>query len=112
MTPKEFVRGFYLEREALIDLYFNSKKQTDVTDLISSLQLDIEKKEILRKVLKATLRDAFYTVLLGLDGEANIGGWQETFKITDQEGNEISGGDIETFAWEYFHNEKFETEEG
>jgi hypothetical protein len=49
-----------------------------------------------------------YIILLGLDGEANIGGWQEPLKITDQEDNELTGGEIESLAWEYFHNDKYE----
>jgi hypothetical protein len=58
--------------------------------------------------LDAVLRDAFYTVLLGLDGEAQIGGHQETYEITDENGNILTGGEIESYAWEYFHNRRFE----
>lgn len=58
--------------------------------------------------MNGVLRDAFYTTLLGLDGEAQIGERQETFKIEDENGNELTGGEIESYAWEYFHNNKLE----
>lgn len=108
MTPEEFARGFYNERKYLLDLYFDSDKTSDVSKIISSLNLDSKESERLRSLLGSVLRDAFYTVLLGLEGEASIGGKQEMYKVTDEIGNELTGGDIETFAWEYFHNNKFE----
>ncbi len=108
MTPEEFVKNFYLERKALVDLYLNSDNETDVSKLITDLQLDEEKSEKIRQILNGVLRDAFYTTLLGLDGEAQIGERQETFKIEDENGNELTGGEIESYAWEYFHNNKME----
>ena len=110
MTPEEFVKNFYLERKLLVDLYLNSDKKTDVTKLILDLQLDEHKTEKLRQILNGVLRDAFYTTLLGLDGEAQIGERQETYKIEDENGIELSGGEIESYAWEYFHNNKLEVD--
>lgn len=108
MTPEEFVKNFYLERKSLVDLYLSSDNETDVSKLIADLQLDEQKTEKIRQILNGVLRDAFYTTLLGLDGEAQIGERQETFKIEDENGNELTGGEIESYAWEYFHNNKFE----
>ena len=108
MTPEEFVKNFYLERKSLVDLYLSSDNETDVSILIADLQLDEQKTERLRQILNGALRDAFYTALLGLDGEAQIGERQETYKIEAENGNELTGGEIESYAWEYFHNNKFE----
>ncbi len=108
MTPEEFVKNFYLERKSLVDLYLSSDNKTDVSKLITDLQLDEEKSEKIRQILNGVLRDAFYTTLLGLDGEAKIGNRQETYKIEDENGNELTSGEIEGFAWEYFHNNKME----
>jgi hypothetical protein len=108
MTPEEFVKNFYLERKSLVDLYLSSDNKTDVSKLVSELQLDEQKTEKFRQILNGVLRDAFYTTLLGLDGEAQIGVSQETYKIEDENGNELTGGEIEGYAWEYFHNNKFE----
>ena len=108
MTPEEFVKNFYLERKNLVDLYLSPDNETDVSKLIGELQLDEEKSERLRQILNGTLRDALYTTLLGLDGGAKIGERQETYKIEDENGNELTVGEIESYAWEYFHNNKFE----
>jgi len=108
MTAEDFVKGFYLERKSLIDIYFSKENKTDVSDLIASMNLDAEGNYKLKQILKAVLRDALYTVLLGLDGEAQIGGRQETYGITDENGNILTGGEIVAFAWEYFHNRRFE----
>ncbi len=74
--------------------------------MIQSLNLDHKQLGTLKEILMATLRDAFYTTLLGLDGEAQIGDRQEAYRLTDEQGNELTGGEIEAFAWEYFHNAK------
>jgi hypothetical protein len=58
--------------------------------------------------LNSVLGDAFYKTLLGLDGEAQIGGRQENFRIEDENGEVLTGGEIEVFAHEYFHNNRFE----
>lgn len=110
MTPEEFVKNFYLERKSLIDLYMGSDKEADVSKLIANLHLDEQKTEIIRQILNGVLREAFYTTLLGLDGAAQIGDRQETYNLQDENGNELTGGEIESLAWEYFHNNKFELE--
>ena len=110
MTREEFVKNFYLERKSLVELYLSFDKETDVSKLIVDLHLDEQKTENIRQILNGVLRDAFYTTLLGLDGAAQIGERQETYKIEDENGNILTGGQIEIFAWEYFHNNKFELE--
>lgn len=106
MTPDEFVKNFYLERKSLVDLYFSADNKTAISKLIADLQLDGQGTERLRQILNGALGDAFYAILLGLDGEAQIGERQETYKIEDENGNELTGGEIESYAWGYFHNNK------
>lgn len=112
MTPEEFVKGFYQERQQLIDTYFNADSQSDVSSLIADLKLDERGNERIRQILHSTLRDAFYTILLGLDGEASIGDTQTMYKLLDEEGNELTGGNIEAYAYEYFHNNKVQVDRG
>jgi hypothetical protein len=112
MTSEEFVKGFYQEQQQLIDTYFNSDSQSDVSSLIADLKLDDRGTEQIRQILHSTLRDAFYSVLLGLDGEASIGDTQTMYKLLDEEGNELTGGDIEVYAYEYFHNNKVQVDRG
>lgn len=106
MTSEEFVKGFYLEKKGLIDLYFSSNPTTQVGTTINSLQLSEEQKTKLKFILDGALTDMCYTILLALDGEAQIGGTQELYKIYDESGNELTGSEIEGYAWEYFHNRK------
>lgn len=103
MTPEEFVKNFYIEKQNILDLSFKTK--------IEELSLDEIKTEKLRQIVSNLLTDAFYTILLGLDGSASIGNSQEAFKIYDEENNLISeGGDLEGHAYEYFNENKLETE--
>lgn len=53
------------------------------------------------------LTDVFYTMLLALDGEASLGGKQETYRLTDSGGNLTSGqGELEAAAWQYFQRDR------
>jgi len=108
MTADEFVNGFYMERQQLMNTYFDVESRTDVSMLIKSLNLDDKQTERLRQILNGALRDTLYTVLLGLDGEASIGKAQNLYKLLDEEDNELTGGEIEVSAYEYFHNNKFQ----
>ena len=102
MTPKNFVDGFYKEKQSLLKAYFDNEEYTEVGNLIKTLDLKDDKEKTLRKVLDSALTDALYTVLLGLDGAASIGDKQETYKLFDEDGNELTGGEIEMHAWKYF----------
>jgi hypothetical protein len=104
MNPEEFVKNVFKEKEDLVRTYSASNGQTYVNTLIESLDLTAKQKEILIKAIDGALTDGFYTLLLGLDGAASIGEKQEMYKLTDEQGNELTGGEIEAFAWEYFHN--------
>ncbi|MFK7982289.1 MAG: hypothetical protein AB8G86_20070 [Saprospiraceae bacterium] len=107
MTPEEFVKGLFLEKKKHLELYTgmnNELEVTQVSTLIKELKLSPEKTTQLKKIIDIVLTDTFYTILLGLDGSAQFGNTQELYKLYDEEGNELTGGDIEHFAWEYFHN--------
>ena len=113
MTAEEFVRNFYLEKQNIINLSFDtqSEHRTLVSTKIEDLKLDDNETEKLKKIISYLLDDTFYTILLGLDGSANIGNSQESFKIFDEENNLISEcGDLEGHACEYFIENKLETE--
>lgn len=56
---------------------------------INEMQLKEAQKSQLKEVLDFVLIDIMYSLLLGLDGESAIGGFQHTFKIHDEEGNLI-----------------------
>lgn len=106
MKAKEFVALWKAEKENLLSTYLKDGGDTHASALIKSMGLSEEQKETMREVIDTILTDTFYALLLGLDGEAQIGGIQETFKIHDPEGNLISGcGDLEAEAWKQFYGE-------
>ncbi|MFC0682865.1 hypothetical protein ACFFGH_33960 [Lysobacter korlensis] len=69
----------------------------------AALDLPAEQQAKLWAALDTALTDVFYTLLLGLDGCAQVGGVQEIFRIHDEEGNLISDcGELEAEAYEQF----------
>ncbi|NDV95935.1 hypothetical protein D0T84_13585 [Dysgonomonas sp. 521] len=106
---KEFVKQFYKEKQSLYNdcfkVYIEGKNGHNglVTKLVADLNLTEEQYPVFEDFVSALLTDTFYTILLGLDGEATIGDCQQTYTIIDEKGNDLSGGYIETYAYEYFH---------
>jgi len=74
MTPAEFVAYWRTEKDVLLDLFMRDGSETLVSQKISSMGLSIQQTIALREVLNLLLNDTFYTLLLGLDGAASIGG--------------------------------------
>jgi hypothetical protein len=61
---------------------------------------------ILTELLDAAITDILYTVLLGLDGEAQIGSKQVSYTVLDEQRNKICDdgmGEIEALAYYRFH---------
>jgi hypothetical protein len=102
MTTEEFVKAFYTEKQNFLKDYLSENSETEVGELIKSLNLTEQQNEIMKKVLDGSFTDIFYTILLGLDGCASIGGIQEMYDLKDENGNQLSG-EIEGYAYEYFH---------
>ncbi|BEV03338.1 hypothetical protein [Chryseobacterium gambrini] len=108
MTTEEFVKNFHQEKENILNSCFDreSEYRTLVSVKIEQLNLDFEQTEKFKEVISDLLTDTFYTILLGFDGSASIGNSQQSFKIYDEVNNLISEeGDLEGFAYEYFHGE-------
>jgi len=108
MTPKDFVEGFYNEKQHLLKEYLSSDSQTEVSTLIQSMELNKEQTEILKKLLDSSFTDIFYSILLGLDGCTSIGGLtQQQFTVIDEDNNQVCGeehvGEVEALAYNYFH---------
>ena len=54
----------------------------------------------IKELLKSVLNEAFYTILMGLDGEASLGDMQMQFSIYDEDNVLID--DIESYAYDEF----------
>lgn len=113
MTAEDFVKKFYQEKQNILNSSFDhqSKYRTLVSSKIEELYLDDIETEKLKKIISYLLDDTIYSLLLGLDGSASIGNSQEIFKIYSENNNLISEcGDLAGHAYEYFHENKLETE--
>jgi hypothetical protein len=105
MTAKEFAELFYKDKTEYLKSCLDENSCTSVSEKIKSLNLNPEQKEALKEVIDGILTDVYYSILLGIDGCASIGGFQYDYKLYDEEGNLITdGGEIEVYAWEVFHN--------
>ncbi|KQT31470.1 hypothetical protein ASG22_18240 [Chryseobacterium sp. Leaf405] len=111
MTTKEFVKNFCQEKQSILNSCFDNQSEykTLVSTKIEELSLNKIQTEKLKEIFSDLLTDTFYSILHGLDGSASIGNSQESFKIFDEDDNLISdgSGDLEGFAYEYFHGNKF-----
>ena len=107
MTPKGFVELFYNDKTEYLQTCLDENSSVFVSDKIKSLGLDAKQKEIMAEIVDGILTDVYYSILLGIDGCASIGRYQQTYKIYDEDGNLITeGGELEADAWEFFHNRK------
>ena len=108
MNVEEFVKNFYKEKQDALEGYFSEYEESEVGVIINKLIDSGVHKDVLYRLVDSILIDAYYTILLGLDGEANIGGTQMTYKIYDEDNNLINEcGEIEEKAYKYFQeNEK------
>ena len=60
-------------------------------------------KDELYELLNLVLNENYYTLLLGLDGEAALGNVQNAYKLYDEDGNLLNEcGEIEEAAYRYF----------
>jgi hypothetical protein len=104
MDAREFVSRWKAEKDAFLEDL--RRGDTLAGQQIQEIGLSSEQREKLWPALDTALTDVFYTLLLGLDGCAQIGGVQEIFQIRDQAGNLISNcGELEEAAYEQFHGE-------
>lgn len=105
MNTEEFVKAFYKEKQNFLIEYLSKNPESEVGQLIKSLNLTEQQTKIMEKIMNNSLTDVFYTILIGLDGSASIGGIQETYDLKDGKGNRLSE-DIESYAYEYFQENR------
>ncbi len=104
MNADDFARLCRIEKDSLLHAYFDEGVDTAVGVHIREMQLDGERLALLRDTLDGVLTDAFYGILLSLDGAASIGGVQQCFELRDESGDKIGGnGALESAAFSHFH---------
>ncbi len=104
MNADEFVALFRAEKDALLEMYLHpdGRSTTKVGMAIAAMNLAADQVQLMREVVDGVLTDAFYTILMGLDGEASLGGQQRQYRVHDDDGPIGEPGDIETAAYEQF----------
>jgi len=71
------------------------------------MKLSPEQTQQLREMLGVFTTDALYTLLLGLDGSAALGGDQRHYTLLDEDGSVIAEeGDLEAAAYAWFHESR------
>jgi hypothetical protein len=106
MSPAEFVRLWKAEKDWLLAAFTEPGSVSAVATKLGSLSLSPSQCVGVREVIDGVLTDTFYTLLLGLDGCASIGGRQEAYHLQDEEGNVLTGaGEIEAEAYTVFQQE-------
>lgn len=106
MTPHEFAACVARQKEDMLSTYFDPDSGAAVATQIAAMGLSDEQAKALRTILDGSLTDAFYTLLLGLDGAASIGGLQSVYELRAEDGTLLTGGELEGAAWEHFHGDK------
>lgn len=99
MDAKRFVANWKAEKACFIKSM--DEPGSLAGERLSALHLSELQTLQFPKFLDAILTDVMYTLLLGLDGCASIGGDQKLYSIRDENGTLISG--IEAAAYEEFH---------
>lgn len=101
MGPKEFAEACREERDAMLAIYADARSGSEVGEHLRAANLtEIQRKHVLA-ALNGALTDILYNLLVALDGSASIGGQQQVFRLTDENGCEVASGDgrLEAAAW-------------
>ncbi|SDH17426.1 hypothetical protein SAMN05216588_10373 [Pseudomonas flavescens] len=94
------VAGWQRERTAQLLSLLQPDSGRTATAKLQALGLSSEQMGLLLELLDQVLGDTLYTLLLGLDGEAAVGGEQQHVRLFNEAGTEISPcGELEAEAY-------------
>lgn len=104
MQAMDFVTAAKAERDALALTYGAANTGSSVGELLAEAQLTEGQRQKVVAALGQAVTDAFYTMLLALDGAASLGGTQQSYRLIDENGSPVSEGDgsLEAAAFEVF----------
>jgi hypothetical protein len=93
MSAADFASLCRQERDSMLAAYAMPNGQTEVARHLEAAALNGVQREHVAKALETALTDAFYTILLALDGAASLGGKQQVYRVLAENGRTISSGD-------------------
>lgn len=103
ITPNEFVEEFYQLKQSYVASVAHLGPHASA--LLQKMNLSEAQQVLVAELLDTAITDVLYTVLLGLDGAAQIGNKQVNYTVLDEHGSRICGdGEVEAVAYELFHN--------
>lgn len=105
MTPEEFVSCVAREKDDLLAMFMDPDSGSVAAAQIAALGLNSEQTANLKKAMDGVLTDAYYSLLLALDGAGSLGGQQRDYELRDEDGTLLSKGELEGPAWERFHGQ-------
>lgn len=108
MSPIEFAIACREERDGLLSLFSDEKGKSAVAGHLAAFGLTPSQRKHVIAAIEAALTDAFYTLLLALDGSVSLGSYQRSFILTDDGGGVIANGDgrLEAAAWDAFQSDR------
>lgn len=103
MDTNEFAIRVRREKDRLLSTYLDPHSGSHVGQLLQRA----EKTEAgMTELADSILTDAFYTMLLALDGSASLDGIQQRYFLRTEDGVELTGdGKLEAAAWTAFYGD-------
>lgn len=105
ITAEEFVNEFVGLKQSLLDGYFCEQSDLSRINRLVDAGLNSTQIDVIKDIFDDALTDSFYTILLALEGCASINNHQISYKIQDEEGNELTG-ELDGLAYEAFHEKQ------
>ncbi|MCW7753487.1 hypothetical protein OOT00_05735 [Desulfobotulus sp. H1] len=81
ISSEEFVNEFSELKRQLIEGYFSEDSDISRLTILKEAGIEAQQLDVVKGIVDDSLTDAFYTILLGLDGCASIGKHQIEYKL-------------------------------
>ncbi|WP_025128287.1 hypothetical protein [Pseudomonas sp. PH1b] len=106
MNAKTLVTHWVAEKQHYLD-QLQDTPGSRAAGLLRDLALPAEQQAQVLALLDCALTDQLYTLLLGLDGAASVGGLQHDFALYNEAGQALTGnGELEAEAYAQLHEQQ------
>jgi hypothetical protein len=92
MSPKEFINNVVKSIDCLVTSY--SKGREGPTYLgyeLDNIGLTLLQREKVLALVKLAVGEATHNIICGIEGAVSLGGSQQSYKLIDETGNELTG---------------------